>query len=193
MPSLSRCKITVYIPINGILLIRTASQQLIAAVTDRARQFVESIMDCRSSSAVQDDGQSNLLTPRVDALEDTVKDLDRQMGSVNTKMDKFETTMAAIHNQLKAMKESNDKMTSQVTAYHHGFKSVHLGIHGVHLPVQVFHGVFESNDARYQQIRLTIVLHGRRTSAIHYGLDELSCTVCNGGNLLLAGCTRLNY
>ncbi|KAG5988989.1 hypothetical protein E4U52_006057 [Claviceps spartinae] len=72
-------------------------------------------MDCRISSAVQDDGQSNLLTPRVVALEDTVKDLDRQMDSVNTKMDRFETTMAAIHNQLKAMKESNDKMTSQVT------------------------------------------------------------------------------
>ncbi|KAG6021229.1 hypothetical protein E4U40_005448 [Claviceps sp. LM458 group G5] len=105
----------VYIPSNDILLIRTASQQQIAAVTEHARQFAESIMNCRSSSAVQDGGQPTLLTSRVDALQDTVQDLDRQMNSVNVKMDAFETTMAAIHNQLKAMKESNDKMTSQVT------------------------------------------------------------------------------
>ncbi|KAG6021320.1 hypothetical protein E4U19_005771 [Claviceps sp. Clav32 group G5] len=72
-------------------------------------------MNCRSSSAVQDFGQPTLLTSRVDALEDTVQDLDRQMDSVNVKTDTFETTMAAIHNQPKAMKESNDKMTSQVT------------------------------------------------------------------------------
>ncbi|KAG6093939.1 hypothetical protein E4U30_003793 [Claviceps sp. LM220 group G6] len=72
-------------------------------------------MDHRSSSAVQDGGQPTLLTSRVDALEDTVQDLERQMGSVNTKMDTFETTMAAIHDQLRAMKESNDKLTSQVT------------------------------------------------------------------------------
>ncbi|CCE34044.1 uncharacterized protein CPUR_07975 [Claviceps purpurea 20.1] len=45
----------------------------------------------------------------------TVKDLDRQMGSVNTKMDKFETMVVAIHEQLNAMKESNDKLTAQVT------------------------------------------------------------------------------
>ncbi|KAG6041500.1 hypothetical protein E4U39_006524 [Claviceps sp. Clav50 group G5] len=72
-------------------------------------------MNCRSSSAVQDGGQPTLLTSRVDALQDTVQDLDRQMDSVNVKTDTFETTMAAIHNQLKALKESSDKMTSQVT------------------------------------------------------------------------------
>ncbi|KAG5959348.1 hypothetical protein E4U57_000742 [Claviceps arundinis] len=93
----------------------TATQQQIVTVTDRARQFVESIIDCRSSSAVQDGGQTTLLASRVDAIEDTVQDLERQMGSVNTKMDTFETTMAAIHDQLRAMKESNDKLTSQVT------------------------------------------------------------------------------
>ncbi|KAG6133363.1 hypothetical protein E4U38_002848 [Claviceps purpurea] len=58
---------------------------------------------------------TDLLTSRVDALEDTVKDLERQMGSVNTKMDKFETMVVAIHEQLNAMKESNDKLTAQVT------------------------------------------------------------------------------
>ncbi|CCE34394.1 uncharacterized protein CPUR_08326 [Claviceps purpurea 20.1] len=72
-------------------------------------------MDCRSSSAVQDGGQPTLLTSRVDALEDDVQDLNRQMDSVNDKLDKFETMMAAINNQLKAMKESNDKLTSQMT------------------------------------------------------------------------------
>ncbi|KAG6124048.1 hypothetical protein E4U12_000262 [Claviceps purpurea] len=94
---------------------RTASQQEMAVVTEHAQQFAESIMNCRSSSAVQDGGQSTLLTSRVDALEDSVQDLDRQMGSMNNKMDTFETTMAAIHDQLKAMKESNDKITTQMT------------------------------------------------------------------------------
>ncbi|KAG6124388.1 hypothetical protein E4U38_000194, partial [Claviceps purpurea] len=94
---------------------RTASQQEMAVVTEHARQFAESIMNCRSSSAVQDGGQSTLLTSRVDALEDSVQDLDRQMGSMNNKMGTFETTMAAIHDQLKAMKESNDKITTQMT------------------------------------------------------------------------------
>ncbi|KAG6286661.1 hypothetical protein E4U46_004671 [Claviceps purpurea] len=94
---------------------RTASQQEMAVVTEHARQFAESIMNCRSSSAVQDGGQSTLLTSRVDALEDSVQDLDRQMGSMNNKMETFETTMAAIHDQLKAMKESNDKITTQMT------------------------------------------------------------------------------
>ncbi|KAG6281398.1 hypothetical protein E4U46_000324 [Claviceps purpurea] len=93
----------------------TASQQQIVTVTDRARQFVESIIDCRSSSAVQDGGQTTLLTSRVDAIEDTVQDLERQMGSANTKMDRFETMVVAIHGQLNAMKESNDKLTAQVT------------------------------------------------------------------------------
>ncbi|KAG6123784.1 hypothetical protein E4U13_000077, partial [Claviceps humidiphila] len=72
-------------------------------------------MVCRSSSAVQDGGQTTLLTSPVDALEDTVEDLDRQMGSANTKMGSFETMVVAIHGQLNAMKESNDKLTAQVT------------------------------------------------------------------------------
>ncbi|KAG6175915.1 hypothetical protein E4U36_008380 [Claviceps purpurea] len=93
----------------------TASQQQIAAVTEHARQFVESLLDCRSSSAVQDGGQPTLLTSCVDALEDAVQDSDRQMVSVSNKVDTFENLVAAIHNQLKALKESNDKLTSQAT------------------------------------------------------------------------------
>ncbi|KAG6263295.1 hypothetical protein E4U48_006831 [Claviceps purpurea] len=93
----------------------TASQQKIAAVTEHARQFAESLLNCRSSSAVQDGGQPTLLTYRVDALEDAVQDSNRQMVSVSNKVDTFENLVAAIHNQLKALKESNDKLTSQAT------------------------------------------------------------------------------
>ncbi|KAG6252563.1 hypothetical protein E4U23_008683 [Claviceps purpurea] len=99
---------------------RTASQQEMAVVTEHARQFAESIMNCRSSSAVQDGGQSTLLTSRVDALEDSLKAMKESNDKITTQMTNLELSINSRFTEMESSLESSmdsrfTKMNTQIT------------------------------------------------------------------------------
>ncbi|KAG6313564.1 hypothetical protein E4U22_000801 [Claviceps purpurea] len=112
---------------------RTASQQEMAVVTEHARQFAGSIMNCRSSSAVQDGGQSTLLTSRVDALEDSLKAMKESNDKITTQMTNLELSINSRFTEMESSLESSmdsrfTKMNTQITKMNKHMKKMDLSM-----------------------------------------------------------------